>query len=180
MKVKSQKEILNIIKSLKKAGKKIVVRNGSFDLLHLGHIKSLQEAKAQGDILIVLLNSDKSVKSYKSPGRPIIPQKERALMLSALECVDYVVIFDETTPEKMLAKIKPDVYCVGYDHRNDSPLTRIVRKNGGTIHKLENFKNLSTTKLIKKISRIYSKTEPAKRAKVKMKANPKGETSSPK
>lgn len=153
-KIKSQKEILNIVSRLKKAGKKIVVRNGSFDLLHLGHVKSLQEAKKQGDVLIVLLNSDQSVKSYKSPGRPIIHQKQRAEMLAALACVDYVVIFDESIPEKMLAKIKPDIYCVGYDHRENSPFAAIVRKNGGIIHKLKIFKNLSTTRLIKKISKI--------------------------
>ncbi len=158
-KIKSQKEILSIVKNLKKAEKKIVVRNGSFDLLHLGHVKSLQEAKLQGDILIVLLNSDKSVKTYKDPGRPIVLEEQRAKMLEALECVNYVVIFDETNPKKMLAKIKPDVYCVGYDHRKNSPYTNLVVKNGGKIHKIKNFKNLSTTKLIEKISRIHDKIQ---------------------
>lgn len=154
MKVKSQKEILVSLKKLKAQGKKIVVRNGSFDLLHLGHVKSLQEAKAQGDILVVLLNSDKSVKSYKEPGRPILPQEQRAKMLEALECVDFVVMFDETNPQKMLVKIKPDVYCVGYDHRLNSPYAEIVRRNNGKIFKLKNYKNLSTTKLIEKINKL--------------------------
>ncbi|GAG14983.1 unnamed protein product, partial [marine sediment metagenome] len=99
-KIKTFEEIKEIAPKLKSEGKKIVTTNGSFDLLHIGHVKSLQKAKEYGDILIVGLNSDSSIKQYKSKDRPIVGQKERAEMLAALECVDYVVIFDETDPRK--------------------------------------------------------------------------------
>jgi len=154
-KVKNQKEILKIIKVLKKKGKKIVALSGSFDILHFGHIKSLKEAKTQGDVLIVLLNSDKSVKSYKGPQRPINSQKERAEVLSALDCVDYVTIFNELTPVEILKKIKPDVFCNDSDWGKNCIERKTVEENGGKIHLLKRLK--SSSELIKKILALYSK-----------------------
>lgn len=139
--------------------KKVVTRNGSFDILHLGHVKSLQEAKKQGDVLVVLLNSDKSVRNYKGPSRPIIPQRERAEILAALECVDYVVLFDKIKPGILLTKIKPDVHCVGPDWGKHTSSRKIVEKSGGKIHVLKKVGDFSTSDLIKKISRVASEPE---------------------
>lgn len=158
-KIKSQTEISRIIQKFKRQGKKIVTFNGSFDVLHIGHIKSLQEAKRQGDILIVLLNSDKSVKKYKGLNRPINFQKERAKMLSALECVDYITVFNEINPKKILEKIKPDIHCNGSDWGKDCVEKETVEKNGGKIYILNWSKGFSTTKLVKKILNVYSKPE---------------------
>ena len=158
-KIKNQKEIVRIVHDLKKKSKKIVALNGSFDILHLGHVKSLKEAKAQGDILIVLLNSDKSVKNYKGSGRPINSQKERAEVLSALEPIDYITIFDEITPIKILQKIKPDIFCQGKDWGKNCIEREVVEKYGGKVYILKWSKGLSTTKLFDKILDAYSKTE---------------------
>ncbi|MDD4990161.1 MAG: D-glycero-beta-D-manno-heptose 1,7-bisphosphate 7-phosphatase [Candidatus Pacebacteria bacterium] len=158
-KIKSQEEIIEIAENLKKTGKKVVVYNGSFDLLHLGHINSLKEAKKQGDVLILLLNSDKSVKLYKGPNRPIIPQEERAQTLAALEAVDYITLFDEINPKEILGKIKPDIYCSGPDWGKNCIERKVVEENGGEIYVLKATKGLSTTELIKKILDVYSKPE---------------------
>lgn len=155
-KVKTQNEIIAISQKLKKQGKKVAVYNGSFDVLHLGHIKSLQEAKAQGDVLIVLLNSDKSVKSYKGPTRPIIPQRQRAETLAALESVDYVVIFNEINPKAVLNKVKPDIYCSGSDWGKNCVEREVVEKNGGKIYVLKWIEGLSTSGLIRKILKVNS------------------------
>ena len=104
-KIKTQPVIVKIVRNLKKQGKIIVTFSGSFDILHIGHVKSLEEAKKQGDVLIVFLNSDVSVRGYKGQKRPIIPQESRAEMLAALECVDYVVLFDELNVKKIISKI---------------------------------------------------------------------------
>lgn len=156
-KIKSQKSIVEIVKDLKKKKKKIVTYNGSFDILHLGHVKSLQEAKKQGDVLIVPLNSDKSIKIYKSSKRPIIPQSQRAQMLAALSCVDYVVIFNETTPIKILDKIKPHIHCNGADYGKNCIEKDIVEKNGGKIYILKWLPGLSTSKIVQKILEVHSK-----------------------
>lgn len=161
-KIKTQKDIIEISKELKQQGKKVVTFNGSFDLLHAGHILALQEAKTQGDVLIVALNSDKSVQSYKGPHRPIVLQKERALQLAALECVDYIVLFDEINSIKILDKIKPDIHCNGADWGKNCVEREIVEKNNGKIHISKWTKGLSTTNLIKKILEVYQK--PTKKA----------------
>lgn len=157
-KIKSQEEIVGIVKDLKRKRKTVVTYNGSFDLLHLGHIKSLKEAKAQGDILIVLLNSDKSVKGYKGPNRPIVLQAERAQVLAALDCVDYVTIFDEINPKKILEKIKPNIHCNGADWGKDCVEKGVVEKYGGKIYILKFVPGYSTTQLINKILGAYSKS----------------------
>jgi len=158
-KIKNLKEIIQIVEDFKKKGKKIVTLSGSFDILHSGHIEALEEAKKQGDILIILLNSDKSIKGYKGPLHPINSQKDRAQLLSALESVDYVLQFNELVPNKILTKIKPDIHCNGSDWGPDCVEKEIVEKEGGKIHILKWSKDFSTTKLIKKISVLYSKPE---------------------
>ena len=158
-KIKNQKEIVGVVKKLKNQGKKIVTFSGSFDILHSGHIKALQEAKKQGDVLVVLLNSDKSIRGYKGPGHPINSQKDRAQLLSILEMVDYILYFDEIIPNKVLSKIKPDIHCNGSDWGRDCVEKETVEKGGGRIHVLKWNKDFSTTGLIKKILAFYSKSE---------------------
>lgn len=149
-KIKSIKEIEEIVNDLKKKGKKIVTINGTFDILHVGHLKILEEAKNQGDILIVGLNSDKSVKMNKGPERPINNEKDRAKMLAALEVVDYVVIFGEKDPRKLLSVIKPDVHCNGEEYGYKCIEAPVVEKYGGKIYLIKLVPGYSTTDLIKK------------------------------
>jgi len=155
-KIKSREEIIAIVQEAKAFGKRVVVFSGSFDLLHFGHIKSIQEAKNQGDILILLLNSDLSVKSYKGLSRPIIPQAQRAEMLAALSAVDYVVVFDEINPKALLWDIKPDIYCNGSDWGENCIEREVVEKGGGKIYILKWQDGFSTTELIEKIIKINS------------------------
>jgi rfaE bifunctional protein nucleotidyltransferase chain/domain len=150
-KVKTQQEITNIAHKLKKQGRTVASFNGSFDILHIGHVMSLKEAKSKGDVLIVLLNSDTSIKSYKGPTRPIVPQAERAEILSSLASVDYVAIFDEINPISILDKIKPDIHCNGSDWGKHCIEREIVEQNGGKIHVLKWHQGFSTTGLINKI-----------------------------
>lgn len=149
-KIKSQKEIAEIAKKLKESGKKVVTFNGSFDILHLGHIKSLEEAKQKGDALIVLLNSDNSIHNYKGPNHPTNPETHRAEILSAIGHVDYVVNFDEINPKEILKKIKPNIHCNGSDWGINCVERGVVEENGGKIHILKWQEGFSTSNLIEK------------------------------
>lgn len=155
-KIKNQKEIEEIAARLKREGKKVVVFNGSFDLLHSGHVKSLEEAKEQGDVLVILLNSDASIQKYKSIKRPIIGEEERASMLAALWCVDFVTLFDETNPKTLLEKIQPDIYCNGADWGKNCVERSVVEKHSGKVHVLKWRPGLSTSKIIGKILDAYA------------------------
>lgn len=148
-KLKTKQEIETIVKDLKKKGKKIVTTNGVFDILHVGHIKTFEEAKRQGDILIVGLNSDSSVKRLKGPERPINKEKDRAEVLAALEMIDYIVIFEEDNPIKLLETIKPDVHVKYEDYGKGMIEAETVKKNGGRIHLAKKIKGYSTTNIIK-------------------------------
>src|SRR3989344_186268 len=133
-KIVTLEELGVIVAELKKQGKKIVTTNGAFDLLHIGQKRALEESKSLGDVLIVVLNSDTSVKKYKSDLRPVLPEAERAEMVSALACVDYVTIFTDTDPINLLEFIKPAVHTKGGDYTADELLeTPTVRKNGGEV-----------------------------------------------
>lgn len=149
-------KLISISQKLKKQGKKIVTYNGGFDIIHLGHVKSIQGAKMQGDVLFILINSDLSVKSYKGSSHPTIGEKDRAEMVAGIEGVDYVTIFDDITPVEILGKIKPHVHCNGSDWGKNCVEREVVEKNGGRIHVLDWEKGFSTTKLIKKIIDVYS------------------------
>jgi rfaE bifunctional protein nucleotidyltransferase chain/domain len=110
-------------------------RTGCFDLLHLGHVKGLQTAKTLGDVLIVGVNSDSSVRQLKVYPRPVFPQQYRAEMLAALDCVDYVTIFDDLTPERLLAQLQPDIHCKGADYAQGKPMpeAEVVHSYGGKV-----------------------------------------------
>lgn len=141
-----------LVRELKKQGKKVVFTNGCFDILHIGHLKYLTEAKKQGDILIVGVNSDLSVKKLKGETRPINTEIERAELLCGLKSVDFTVIFDELTPIDILGQLKPSVHVKGGDYTKDSlPETEIVEKNGGEVKILSFVEGKSTTNIVKKI-----------------------------
>lgn len=148
-KIKSQKDIIAIAKRLKKKGKKTVVIHGCFDIVHRGHMNALSKAKKQGDVLIVLMNNDKSTREYKGNSRPIIGEKDRALLLSALEWVDYVVLFGRLSPLSIAKKIKPDVYCNGLDFER-----KIMKRYSGRFHIIKRTRDVSTTDIIKKILQL--------------------------
>ncbi|HLC65525.1 MAG TPA: adenylyltransferase/cytidyltransferase family protein [Candidatus Nanoarchaeia archaeon] len=155
MKIKNRNEIAEVAERLRKEGKKIVTCNGAFDILHLGHIKFLEEAKAQGDVLIVGLNSDSSIKQYKGKDRPVNDQYCRSNLIAALEMVDYVTIFEEADPRALLEAIKPDVHCNGIEYGENCIEAETVRKYGGKIHLIKNYKGISTTKIISRIMDVY-------------------------
>lgn len=151
-KIISKNEIKGIVESLKKQNKKIVTTNGVFDILHIGHIRYLQEAKKLGDTLIIAVNSDSSVKQIKGPKRPLNSENDRAEALASLECVDYVTIFGEETPVNILSKIKPDIHVKGGDYKISQIIEKdVVEKNNGRIILVPEVKGYSTTDLIKKI-----------------------------
>ena len=134
---------------------KVVATNGCFDILHIGHIRSLQKAKSLGNILIVGLNSDSSVKKLKGKDRPINNEKNRAEILAALSCVDFVSLFNEDTAEKFLEIVKPDIYVKGGEYNLDIlPEAQVVKKYGGEIVLIPMIPNSSTTSLLDKIENL--------------------------
>ena len=147
-----RKDIVKLVEDLKAQGKTIVTTNGCFDILHVGHVRYLQATKAFADISVVCLNSDVSVKKIKGPDRPINNENDRAEILCALSCVDYVVLFDESSPVDLLCEIKPDVYTKGADYTIDTlPEAKPVMKYGGRVEFISFVEGKSTTNVIKKI-----------------------------
>lgn len=147
----SPEQLEKKIAELRKQGKKIVTLNGSFDLLHAGHLHMIYEARLQGDCLLMALNSDFSIKQYKSPKRPIIPLEYRLQMIAALGFVDYVTWFEEVDPRTLLAKIKPDVHVNGAEYGENCIEAEVVKKGGGKLHIVPLIAGLSTTKILEKI-----------------------------
>lgn len=139
---------------LRHQGKTIATLNGSFDLLHAGHLQMIFEASKQADILILALNSDASIQAYKSPDRPLISLEERLQMVAALSFVDYVTFFDETDPIALLEKIKPNVHVNGSEYGEKCIEAEAVKKHGGRIHIVRLIPGLSTTQIIEKIKTI--------------------------
>jgi D-beta-D-heptose 7-phosphate kinase/D-beta-D-heptose 1-phosphate adenosyltransferase len=145
---------------LRKAKKTLVFSNGCFDLLHLGHVRYLREARELGDALAIGLNSDASTRRIKGDDRPILPQEERAEILAALECVDYIVIFDEPTAEQLVAILKPDIYVKGGDYTLDElPEAKIVEDYGGKVIVLPLVPGHSTTRIIERILSSYGEKQ---------------------
>ncbi|HUS16951.1 MAG TPA: adenylyltransferase/cytidyltransferase family protein [Chloroflexia bacterium] len=148
------------------AGRRVVFTNGAFDLLHVGHVRYLQAARALGDLLIVGLNDDASVRGYKGPGRPLVPATERAELLAALACVDYVVLFGEPTATRLVTALAPDVYAKGGDYSGggDSagkplPEAAAARAGGGEVVIVPFVPGRSTTGLIERIAAVARWTE---------------------
>ena len=150
-------ELKEIRKILKQSNKKVVFTNGCFDVLHAGHVDYLAKAKECGDILILGLNSDSSVKVIKGSKRPIVPELERAFILKNLKSVDYVILFNEPTPKELIDQIIPDVLVKGADWDINSIVGRdVVVKNGGTVKTIEFITQQSTTNIIEKVIALYN------------------------
>lgn len=138
--------------SLRRAGRRVAMTNGVFDLLHPGHVQYLQAARAEGDALIVAVNSDRSVRAIKGPSRPLTPERERAEILGALACVDAVVIFDEETPAEIVRRLQPDVLVKGADWAADAIIGRdTVEARGGRVVRIPLEAGWSTTAIVDKI-----------------------------
>jgi rfaE bifunctional protein nucleotidyltransferase chain/domain len=152
LKVKQLSEIKNEIDQLKAQGKRIVFTNGCFDLLHPGHARYLWATKQSGDYLVVAVNSDRSVRSIKGQGRPVVSEQERAEMVAALACVDGVVIFDEDTPLRVIEHLLPDVLVKGGDWQEDQIVgADVVKKAGGRVKRIPFVPGYSTSAMLAKI-----------------------------
>lgn len=150
--------ILRLVKKAKAAGKIIVTTNGCFDIIHVGHIKYLEKAKSLGDILVVGINSDFSVRLNKGNTRPIVPEKERAEIIASLKAVDYVFIFNQKTPHSWLEKIRPHIHAKGSEYApNQIPERAVVEKYKGRVVRVPQIKCKSTTNLIQKVISINKK-----------------------
>ncbi|ACK42000.1 MULTISPECIES: D-glycero-beta-D-manno-heptose 1-phosphate adenylyltransferase [Dictyoglomus] len=155
-KIKTKEEICNIAERFREEGKTIVFTNGCFEILHPGHITLLEKAKSFGDILIVGINSDESVKKIKGEKKLIFDEKSRLKIISALECVDYTVLFNEETPENIISIIKPHIHVKGGDYKEeDLPEAKIVKSYGGKIIIVPLIEGFSTTQIINKILALY-------------------------
>ena len=147
-----REKVAEFVSNLHNSGKTVVATNGCFDILHVGHVRYLEKTKSFADYSIVLLNSDKSVRSIKGEGRPINNENDRAEILCALRFVDYVVMFDEDSPRNLLDEIKPDVYTKGADYTMQTlPEADIMRKNGTRVEFIEFVEGKSTTNTIEKM-----------------------------
>lgn len=157
-KIKRREELYRIIEDLKAKGKRVVFTNGCFDLLHVGHINYLEKARSLGDILVVGLNSDLSVQAIKGPLRPILPERERAEILSGLWCVDYVTLFDEPTPLELISSLQPHILVKGGDWTKENIVGKeVVEGSGGEVVILPFVQGSSTTNIIETILRRYEK-----------------------
>lgn len=155
-KIKSLAWLKRKAASLKRQGKKIVFTNGCFDILHKGHIKLFKSAKSKGDILIVALNSDSSAKKIKGPKRPINSAKDRAFILSSIEFIDFITIFKESDPGRIIKELRPDVLVKGGDWKKKDIVGRdLVESRGGRVYSVPLAKGYSTTHFFKKIAKRF-------------------------
>ena len=153
--LESADELRDIVFCLKAEGKTVVMTNGSFDLLHVGHLRCLKDAKSRGDYLVVAVNSDSSVKKYKHAKLPIMPEGERVEVLAGLRWVDYVIKFDEETCDELLAAVQPDILAKGTDYEEDTvPERETVLGYGGQVVICGDTKDHASSKMIQRIRRI--------------------------
>ncbi|NQT10927.1 MAG: D-glycero-beta-D-manno-heptose 1-phosphate adenylyltransferase [Desulfobacteraceae bacterium] len=155
-KIVKVKELINTIDPLRRSGKQVVFTNGCFDIMHAGHVRYLAAARSEGEILVVGINSDKSIKLIKVKNRPIMPQDQRAEVLAGLWCVDYIVFFDEPDPLKLIQAIKPDVLVKGEDWPEDKIIgADFVKADGGKVVRVALVSDISTSMIIEKIVKMY-------------------------
>ena len=155
-KILEREALKETVRSLKEGGNKIVFTNGCFELLHIGHVQYLQAARAEGDVLVVGMNSDHSVRQIKGPRRPVVPENERAEVLASLACVDFVSLFDEPDPLAIISSLLPDVLVKGADWAEDAIVGRdIVEAHGGRVVRISLTQGASTTSIIEKILASY-------------------------
>ncbi len=142
--------------ALQRRGGKVVFTNGCFDLLHAGHVRYLTEARSLGDALIVAVNSDRSVRKIKGPTRPIVPQAQRLIVLSALSSIDWIIVFSAQTPEKLIALLAPDILVKGDDWALSDIVGRAtVEARGGCVKRIKTIPRLSTTRMIERILSLF-------------------------
>ena len=154
-KIKPFRALVGVVRRANARGRRVVFTNGCFDLLHAGHVKLFEHARRQGDLLIVGLNSDRSVRALKGPGRPVLSQRDRALLLAALQSVDYVTIFNERTPRQLIERLRPDVLMKGADWGPGQIVgSDVVRRKGGRVVRCPLLKGYSTTAIIQRIKKI--------------------------
>ncbi len=155
-KIFQREDLKDKVQALKRAGKKIVFTNGCFDFLHIGHVRYLKAARAEGDVLVVGLNSDHSVRKIKGPRRPVVPENERAEVLASLACVDFVTLFDEPDPLVTIRLLMPDVLVKGADWEEDAIVGRdVVEAKGGRVVRIPLTEGASTSRIIEKILANY-------------------------
>jgi D-beta-D-heptose 7-phosphate kinase/D-beta-D-heptose 1-phosphate adenosyltransferase len=155
-KIMTRENLKGEVSRLRREGKKIVFTNGCFDILHVGHTRYLREAKKLGDVLVLALNSDSSVRSLKGEKRPLVPENERADVMSSLESVDYVTIFPEATPLELIEYLQPDVLVKGGDWAEENLVGRdSVQSWGGRVAIIPEIKGSSTTNIVEKIRKVY-------------------------
>lgn len=156
-KIYQREELKQELERLRGEGRKIVFTNGCFDILHVGHVRYLQAAKDMGDVLVLALNSDASVKSLKGDKRPLITESERAVVVAALTSVDYVIIFSETTPLSLIEDLRPDVLVKGGDWAEEEVVGgEAVARWGGKVAIIPYIVGASTTNIVGKISKVYA------------------------
>jgi len=154
-KILERGKLAAVCERLRAEGKTVVFTNGAFDLMHAGHATYLEFARRQGDVLVVALNSDASVRRYKGEKRPIVDERSRARMMAALECVDYVTWFDEDEPKELIGELQPDVLVKAEDWAHYVSGREIVEARGGKVVLAPMVEGISTTKLIEKITAAY-------------------------
>ncbi|MDY6843268.1 MAG: D-glycero-beta-D-manno-heptose 1-phosphate adenylyltransferase [Thermodesulfobacteriota bacterium] len=151
-KIKTSEQLSKIVSNIKKEGKKVVFTNGCFDIIHIGHTRYLAQAKELGDVLVVAVNDDTSVKHLKGEQRPIITEEERAEILASLEVVDFVTIFRELTPYNVISKLQPDILVKGGDWTKDTIVGKdIVESYGGKVLTIPLVNSISTSTILKRI-----------------------------
>jgi len=157
-KIVTEEQLKRRLQRERRAGRLIVWTNGVFDILHAGHVTYLERAAALGDVLVVGLNTDASVQLNKGPLRPIVPERERARLLAALACVDYVILYGDQSPVELIGRLKPDIYAKGGDYNLETinqPERRLMERLGGRIELLPGVPGLSTTHIIERILEAY-------------------------
>jgi rfaE bifunctional protein nucleotidyltransferase chain/domain len=147
-------DVVALGERLRREGKRITFANGCFELLHVGHVRFLQGAREQGDVLVVGVNSDRAVRALKGPGRPLLPEAARVELLAALACVDYVVVFDDDTAERILRDLRPHVQCKGTDYTEENvPERHVMHELGGAVRIVGDAKSHSTRDILAEIVR---------------------------
>ena len=155
-KLKSLQELSEIIETIKKTGGRVVFTNGCFDILHVGHARYLRDAKRLGDYLVLAVNSDASIRGLKGDKRPIVPESERMEMLAALDCVDYVTLFEEPDPYNVIKALKPDFLVKGGDWSEDEIIgSDVVKENGGEVLRIPFVEGSSSTNIVERIIERY-------------------------
>jgi D-glycero-beta-D-manno-heptose 1-phosphate adenylyltransferase len=157
-KILKLQDLIIILKNLRESGKRIVFTNGCFDILHVGHVRYLAAARSKGDVLVLGLNSDASVKSIKSDSRPVVSQDQRAEVLAGLACVDYITIFDEPDPLTLIQAIKPDILAKGADWEETKIIgSDVVKSYGGEVVRIKLVPDISTSSIIRRILKRYGR-----------------------